>query len=147
MTVDTRAMLSIISKLYRYNGLSFRAALVPSIFSKWWKIYYRVLPGVTVHIHDILVKGKSIEEYLHNLETVLHSLEKAGLCLKREKCSFMLSSVGYLGYKILEKGLQLTDEKITAIKNVSILKMSHNSNHFSDSLTVILLLHILWVWL
>ena len=55
----------------------------------------------------------------------------------------MLSSVGYLGYKISEKGLQLTDEKITAIKNISILKMSHNSNHFSDSLTVIVLLHIL----
>ena len=34
MTVDTRAMLSINSKLYRYNGLSFGAALVPSIFSK-----------------------------------------------------------------------------------------------------------------
>ena len=34
MIVDTRAMLSIISKLYRYNGLSFGAALVPSIFSE-----------------------------------------------------------------------------------------------------------------
>ena len=53
---------------------------------------------------------------------MLQHLEQAGLRLKREKCSFMLSSVEYLGYKISEKGLQPTDEKIIAIKNAPVPK-------------------------
>ena len=108
--------------LYRYNRLPFGVASAPSIFQRTMENILQGLPGVTVYIDDILVTGKSTEEHLHNLETVLQRLEQAGLRLKREKCSFMLTSVEYLGYKISEKGLQPTDEKITAIKNAPVPK-------------------------
>ena len=65
---------------------------------------------------------KSMEEHLHNLETMLQHLKQAGFPLKRENCSVMLSFVEYLGYKISENGLQPTDEKITTIKNAPVPK-------------------------
>ena len=108
--------------LYRYNRLPFGVASAPSIFQRTMENILQGLSGVTVYIDDILVTGKSTEEHLHNLETVLQRLEQAGLRLKREKCSFMLPSVEYLGYKISEKGLQPTDEKIIAIKNAPVPK-------------------------
>ena len=108
--------------LYRYNRLPFGVASAPSIFQRTMENILQGLPGVTVYIDDILVTGKSTDEHLYNLETVLQRLEQAGLRLKREKCSFMLTSVEYLGYKISEKGLQPTDEKITAIKNAPVPK-------------------------
>ena len=80
------------------------------------------IPGVSVYINDILITGKTTQEHLHNLEAVLQCLEQAGLRLKREKSSFMLPSVEYLGYKISEKGLQPTDAKITAVKNAPVPK-------------------------
>ena len=68
-----------------------------------------------MYLDDILVTGKTESEHIRNLEEVLIRLEKAGLRLKKQKRSFMLSSVDYLGYSISLEGLQPTTEKIRAI--------------------------------
>lgn len=54
------------------------------------------IPRVVVYL-DILVTGPSEQEHLKSLEEVLCRLDKAGLHVKRLKCSFMASSVSYLG--------------------------------------------------
>lgn len=69
------------------------------------------VPGVIVYIDDILVSEKTVDEHLQNLDTTLTKLEEAGLLLKRLKCSFLLPSVEYLGYKISKKGLQPIEDK------------------------------------
>ena len=50
-----------------------------------------------------------------NTSRISTRLEEAGLRLKRLKCSFLLPSVEYLGYKISEKGLQPTENKVKAV--------------------------------
>ena len=75
------------------------------------------MSGVMVYIDDVLVSGKSAEEHHQNLHTVLTKLEEAGLRLKHENCSFLIPSVEYLGYKITEKGLQPTAEKVEAVQS------------------------------
>ena len=81
-----------------------------------------------MYIDDILVTGKSEEEHLQTVDEVLSRLEAAGLRLKRDKCTFMLPSVEYLGHTILAEGLQPTTEKVRAIvdapapQNVSQLR-------------------------
>ncbi len=52
-------------------------------------------PGVCVYIDDILVSDRTAEEHVKNLEAVLVRLEERGVRLKRDKCSFMLSSIEY----------------------------------------------------
>ena len=59
--------------------------------------------------------GKSEEEHLQTVDEVLLRPETAGLRLKRDKCTFILPSVEYLGYTISAEGLQPTTEKVRAI--------------------------------
>ena len=60
----------------------------------------------------ILITGTNDDEHLHTLETVLSLLEKVGIRLKHNKCSFMLSAIEYLGHKISAQGLQPTSEMV-----------------------------------
>lgn len=78
------------------------------------------LPNVCVYLDDILVTGPSHEDHLKTLEEVLHRLEAAGACLKREKCLFMLPAVEYLGHRISAEGLQPTDDKVKAIRDAPV---------------------------
>ena len=77
---------------------------------------------------DILVSGPSERDHLCNLEKVLSCLEESGLKLKLSKCSFLFSSVEYLGHRISAAGIQPTEDKKKAIlqapapKNVTQLK-------------------------
>ena len=73
------------------------------------------IPGVSVYIDNILVMGKSITDHLKNLEVVLSRLEEPGVKLKRDKCSFLLPSVEFLGHHVSAKGVQPTTQKVDAI--------------------------------
>ena len=44
-------------------------------------------------------------------------LKQYGLRLKESKCSFMQSSVEYLGHIVDEQGLKATTEKVNALAN------------------------------
>ena len=55
------------------------------------------LPMVVAYLDDILVTGKTEQEYLMNLAQVLERLDSAGMKLKKEKCAFRLPQVEYLG--------------------------------------------------
>ena len=105
--------------LFKYTHLPFGVASVPAIFQRTMESLLQGLPMVCVYIDDILVSGKTPEEHLYNLNEVLHRLESAGLHLKKEKCSFCLPEVNYLGHTISEKGLKPSPAKIRAITEVS----------------------------
>ena len=70
---------------------------------------------VVVYLHNILISGKSESEHMVTLEAVLQRLAGAGLHLKREKCTFLVPSVTYLGYRIDSQGLHPVSEKVCAI--------------------------------
>ena len=114
--------------LYRYTRLPFGIASAPATFQRVMEGVLRDIPGVIVYLDDVLITGKSNEEHLKTLETVLSRFEEAGLQLKRNKCSFMVDSVTYLGHRIDTHGLHPLQEKVEAIhqapppKNVSELK-------------------------
>ena len=74
------------------------------------------IPGVIVYIDDILVTGTTTEEHLKALDEVLSRLEKAGLCLQKQKCSFMQTSVTYLGHSIEADGIRPVPEKVEAVR-------------------------------
>ena len=103
--------------LYRMNRLPFGVALAPSMFQRVMESILQGVPGVIVYIDDILVSGRTVNEHLQNLDT---TLTKAGL---RPKCSFLLPSVEYLGYKISEKGHKVEAvHKAPAPTDISQLK-------------------------
>ena len=90
----------------------------PTIFQWTIENTSQDLPHTHAYLDDILITGKTETEHIRNLEEVLTCLEKAGLLLKKQKRSFMLTSVDYLGHTISSEGLQPTREKVRATKDV-----------------------------
>ena len=116
---DARHFLTINTHrgLYRYTRLPFGVASAPSLFQKAMDQIIQGIDGVLCYLDDILVSGKSKEEHLENLQKVLQRLKEHGLRVKKTKCSFMKTSVRYLGHYIDADGIHATDDKIEAIVN------------------------------
>ena len=60
------------------------------------------IPKVCVYIDDVLVTETIEEDHLANLTEVLRFMFAVGMQLKREKCTFMISQVHYLGHILFE---------------------------------------------
>ena len=86
------------------------------------------MDSVICYLDDILVSGKSEAEHLDNLRKVLQKLKEHGIRARKSKCSFLKSSVLYLGHRIDADGIHATDAKLRAItdapapKNVTELR-------------------------
>lgn len=101
--------------LYQYNRLPFGISSAPGIFQRIMENLLQGIPCVVVQIDDILVSGADDEDHLKNLGTVLERLSKAGLRLRKEKCSFMEPEVIYCGYVFNGKGVKPVADKVEAI--------------------------------
>ena len=86
--------------LYKYKRLPFGVNSAPSIFQRLMENVLQGLPRVCVYIDDILITGQTEAEHTRNIEAVLQRLHSVGMRLKKEKCSFMVPEVQYLGHKI-----------------------------------------------
>ena len=90
--------------LFQYHRLPFGVSSAPGVFQRVMENLLKDIPGVVVYLDDILITGKTDNEHLATLEEVLQRLAAAGLHLKREKCTFLVPSVTYLGFKIDSQG-------------------------------------------
>ncbi len=72
---------------------------------------------VYAYLDDLLICNKDIHRYLTNLDTVLSTLQEAGLKAKFAKCEFLKAQISILGHKVDGDGIHTMDDKISAIKN------------------------------
>jgi hypothetical protein len=68
-----------------------------------------------VFFDDILIYSPSWSSHLQHVNTVLTTLCDHQLRLKRAKCSFVTSSVAYLGHVILANGVAMDQEKVATM--------------------------------
>ena len=106
---------------YRYTCLPFGVASASAIFQHTMETLLQELPMVCVYIDDILVAGKTEEEHIAKLRQVLIRLDTAGMRLKKQKCSFSLSEVEYLGHCISAEVLKPSKSKVKAILDAPTL--------------------------
>ena len=71
-----------------------------------------------VYMDDITVYRGSFEEWLINLETVLHRCIEKNLVLNWEKFHFMVDQVILLGHIISKKGIEVDKAKIEMISKL-----------------------------
>ncbi len=86
--------------------------------------------GVYAYLDDLLICGKDIHSHLTNLETVLRTLQEAGLKAKLAKCEFVKSQISFLGHKVDGDGIHTMDDKISAIKSFPSSKTVENVRSF-----------------
>ena len=101
--------------LFKYIRLLFGISAAPRIFQRLMDNILQGIPGVIVYLDDILITGSTPQDHLQSLETVLDRLAKAGLHIKKDKCTFMSPSVTYLGHKIDSEGLHPLPSKVRAV--------------------------------
>ena len=80
----------------------------------------RRLEGVTVYLDNIAIHGPSNAEHECRLEKTLERLVDHHLTLNSKKCSFGLTEIKFMGYRIDASGLKPIHSKIEAIVNIPI---------------------------
>lgn len=70
-----------------------------------------------VYIDDIVVSGRTKKEHDERLQRVLAVLRANNAKLNHDKCTFGVTEIEILGFRVSSKGISPTDEKVEAIKN------------------------------
>jgi transposase InsO family protein len=70
-----------------------------------------------VYLDDIIVHGKTNEEFIFNLREVFKRMDRYHIKLKPTKCKFGLSAIEYCGRVISKDGLSMSEKKIASVIN------------------------------
>lgn len=115
---DTSKSLLVINThkgLFRYNRLAFGVASAPAIWQRAIDQVLQSVPFTQCLLDDIIVSGRSDDEHLKNLDSVLQRLSTYNLKVNLDKCEFFQSKISYCGHQIDEQGLHKSPEKIIAV--------------------------------
>lgn len=113
-----KTAFSINNGKYEFVRLPFGLKNAPSIFQRVMDDVLRDYIGKIcyVYIDDIIIFGKTIEEHLSNLETILHVLRNANFRIQPDKSEFIKTEVEFLGFIVSENGLKPNPKKVEAIQ-------------------------------
>jgi len=81
-----------------------------------WDPNLRQTSGVLVYLDDILIFSRTEEEHLQILKQVLDRLRKYKLQCRFDKCSFAVTEVEYLGFRLSHQGVRMDPRKVEVIK-------------------------------
>jgi transposase InsO family protein len=70
-----------------------------------------------VYLDDIIVHGKTNEEFIFNLREVFKRMDRYHIKLKPTKCKFGLTAIEYCGRVISKDGLSMSEKKIASVIN------------------------------
>ncbi|GFW82268.1 retrovirus-related Pol polyprotein from transposon 17.6 [Trichonephila clavipes] len=85
-----------------------------------------------VYLDDIIIVGRSFEEYLKNIRRVQQKLKEANLKLSPSKGYLFRREVTYLGHIISEERVQRDPDNISAVKDWNCPKDVHQLWSFLD---------------
>ena len=108
--------VNINKGLFKVNILPFGVASSPALWQRTIDSILNNSPGVCCFVDDIFVAVKTESEHLNRLRLVFKRLHDINVHIKPDKCLFLTKEISYLRFKITDKGLFKTDEKIKAIK-------------------------------
>ena len=70
-----------------------------------------------VYIDDVLVFGRTEDEFITNLRSVFERLQKHRLTVNPAKCELGVTEIEYVGYVINEEGMSFSQEKKDSVLN------------------------------
>ena len=87
-------------------------------FQRFVNEVLRELSFSFMYIDDVLIFSKTREEHIRHLTLVIERLKYYGLILNKDKCTFDLNEIVFLGHKVNREGVAPLEYKVTAIQNV-----------------------------
>lgn len=102
---------------YEYLTMPFGLTNAPSVYQRAINKALGDLRGKTalVYMDDVLIPSKTISEGLQKLHQVLEVLTKSGFSINMKKCSFLKTSVEYLGYVVSDGKIRPSPSKVEAL--------------------------------
>lgn len=105
--------------LFEFKVMPFGLCNAPATFQRLMDL---VLAGIQwsqclVYLDDIIVIGRTFDEHLQNLSTVLQKLREANLHIKPSKCNFCREQVNYLGHIVSKAGVATDPEKTAKVSD------------------------------
>lgn len=102
---------------YEFLVMPFGLMNAPSTFQGLMNDIFRpfLRKFVLVFFEDILVYGRSLDDHLNHLHTVLSVLQSNTLFAKASKCRFGVSEIDYLGHLISSNGVRADPSKLHAM--------------------------------
>jgi len=85
---------------------------------------------VVVYFDDILIYSPSEEVHLLHLREVFTVLQANELYINLKKCSFMTTSLIFLGFVVSSQGIHVDDDKVKAIRDWPIPKSTTEVRSF-----------------
>ena len=103
--------------LFQFCTMPFGLCNAPATFERLMEL---TLSGLTwkcclVYLDDIIVYGRTFEEALQNLRSVLDRIRRAKLKLKTSKCELFRSQVPFLGHVVTRDGIYVNPAKCKAV--------------------------------
>lgn len=105
---------------YEYNRMPFGLTNAPRVFQRLMNRILLPLKDIaSVYLDDVLLHAKTVEEALNGLRKALLIFREEGLKLNMKKCSFLVTSVSFLGYEIGNGTVRPGAEKTESIRQFS----------------------------
>uniref|UniRef100_A0A4W5NFV0 ribonuclease H n=1 Tax=Hucho hucho TaxID=62062 RepID=A0A4W5NFV0_9TELE len=116
---EWKMAFSTTSGHYEYLVMPYGLMNGPSVFQAFVDKIFRDLHGlgVVVYIDDILIYSATRAEHVSLVRKVLGRLLEHDLYVKAEKCLFFQQSISFLGYRISKSGVEMENDRISAVRN------------------------------
>uniref|UniRef100_A0A2D4LMH6 ribonuclease H n=1 Tax=Micrurus spixii TaxID=129469 RepID=A0A2D4LMH6_9SAUR len=113
---DTAADLqTIVTHRVRCRHLQFGVSVAPGLFQSLMERLLQGLPSVIPYFDDILISASDKPQLIQRVRGVLDHFRKAGLKLRKDKCTIATPQLEFLGYKVDTSGIHPTESKVRAI--------------------------------
>lgn len=99
------------------------------------RFIHEVLRGLDfcyAYVDDILVFSKNEIEHENHLAKLFQRLDKYGLIINQNKCTFGAKQVSFLGCIVSEKNVSPTQEKVAAIRKYKLPETVNKLRQFLD---------------
>lgn len=113
---EEKTIFITLHRLYCYKVMSFGLKNLGATYQRLITKIFKPLIGNIIegYIDDIVVKSKTQSEHVHHLQEVFQLLRKYGMKLNPAKCAFDVSSGKFLGYMVIQRGIEVNPDKIKA---------------------------------
>nr|CAD39373.2 OSJNBb0021I10.7 [Oryza sativa Japonica Group] len=107
-------------RLFEWVVMTFGLKSVGATYQRAMNYIFHDLIGwlVEVYIDDVVVKSKEVENHITDLRKVFERTRKYGLKMNPTKCAFGVSAGQFLGFLVHERGTEVTQRSINAIKKI-----------------------------
>ncbi|KAF7489591.1 Retrovirus-related Pol polyprotein from transposon 17.6 [Sarcoptes scabiei] len=105
------------NNLYQFTVMPFGLSTACQTFLRLIEQLFGHLDFVRTYIDDILIFSKSEDDHVRHIEAVFSIIKDASLTINLDKSEFFKSTIEFLGFKIAENEIKMTQDKTKAIRN------------------------------